>query len=300
MTMPQHTAMTKSWRIGEMTVHQVAEVPLRGFGRWLLPQATPEVVAETPWLHPSYADAEGQLLGSVNAFAVEIGGRRVLVDTAVGNDKSRPFPAWDHLTTPFMEALAAVGFTPENVDLVINTHFHADHVGWNTRLVGDTWQPTFTNARYVSSQAEHDYWAGIELSDDEREMFQDSIEPVRASGRLTPVEVPADGTVVTPGVRLLPAPGHTPGQSLVRLESGGRSAVISADCMHHPVQFVRTAMCSTVDVDPDQATRTRQALFSELAKDDTVLFGSHFDGTVAGLVQRDGDSYRFSPVDPSV
>ncbi|MGN5376916.1 hypothetical protein ACQ4WX_02625 [Streptomyces lasalocidi] len=139
----------------------------------------------------------------------------------------------------------------------------------------------------------------MELDDDQRNMFADSIDPIRDSGQLIAMDVPADGVEVASGVRMLPAPGHTPGQTLVRLESGGRSAVISADCLHHPVQFAQTGMCSTADADAEQATRTRRALFSELAKNDTILFGNHFDGTVAGIVRTDGDAYRFSPVEPS-
>ncbi|CDR06313.1 beta-lactamase domain protein [Streptomyces iranensis] len=285
-----------SWQIGEMTVHRIEEIPLRGFGRWLLPRATPDVVAESAWLRPSYVDDDGQLLGSVHAFAVELGDARILVDSGVGNGKSRPFPAWDHLSTPFLDRLAAVGFTPENVNVVVNTHLHQDHVGWNTRLVGDTWVPTFVNARYVCAQAEHGYWADRELKDDEREMFADSIDPLRGTGQLSPTDVPEAGTEIAPGVRLLPAPGHTPGQVMVRLDSAGHSAVISADCLHHPVQFAQTDMCATADVDPAQATRTRQNLFAELAKSDTVLFGSHFDAPVAGRVRDEGRAYRFVPV----
>lgn len=297
MTTPQKSPAAETWQIGKVTVHRIAEVPLRGFGRWLLPQATPDVVAESTWLSPFYVDDDGQLLGSVHAFAVQVGDTRVLVDAGVGNGKARPFPAWDHLSTPFLDRLAEAGFTPGNVDVVINTHLHQDHVGWNTRLDGDRWVPTFTNARYVSAQAEYDYWGGVELEPDQREMFTDSIDPVREAGLLDPVDVPDAGVEVAPGVTIVPAPGHTPGQVMVRLDGGDRTAVISADCLHHPVQFARTAMCATVDVDAEQATRTRRALFADLAGTDSVLFGSHFDAPSAGLVRKDGDHYRFLPVE---
>jgi glyoxylase-like metal-dependent hydrolase (beta-lactamase superfamily II) len=297
MTTHPNNPASAGWRIGDITVHRIEEVPLRGFGRWLLPQATPDVVAESGWLRPSYVDEDGQLLGSVQAFAVRSGDTRILVDSGVGNGKTRPFPAWDHLDTAFLDRLATAGFTPDNIDLVVNTHLHQDHVGWNARLDGDSWVPTFTRARYVSGRAEHDYWSGRDLKDDERAMFADSIDPVREAGQLDVVDVPEIGTEIAPGVRLLPAPGHTPGQIMVRLDSGDQSAVISADCLHHPIQLARTDMCATVDVDPAQATRTRQNLFAELAKSDAVLFGSHFDAPVAGQVREEGKAYRFVPVD---
>ena len=283
------------WEIGDAMVCRVDELAVSGLADWLLPQATPELVAGTDWLRPSFADDQGGLLGSVHTFAVRIGDLRVLVDTGVGNDKTRPIPFFDHLDTPFLERLTRAGFAPPTVDMVINTHLHMDHIGWNTRLEGGRWVPTFPNARYLVAHAERDYWTEADLEPARRQMFIDSVDPLTETGQLDPVEVPPEGVEVAPGLRLLPTPGHTPGQVAVQLHSAGRSALITGDCMHHPVQLAHPDLCSAVDVDSRQAVRTRRALLAELAGSDTLVLGSHFPSPTAGRVRPDGDGYRLIP-----
>lgn len=131
---------------------------------------------------------------------------RVLVDTGIGNGKQRANPAWDNLDTRYLERLTGAGFAPETVDLVILTHLHTDHVGWNTRSDGASWVPTFPHARYVSARAEWDYWAGADMEEARRQMFRDSVDPVEEAGLLDLVHVPYEGAVIAPGVRLLPTP----------------------------------------------------------------------------------------------
>jgi glyoxylase-like metal-dependent hydrolase (beta-lactamase superfamily II) len=268
-------------------------------GPWLIPAATPDLVTRIPRLTPAIADPHGTLHLAVHSFAVETAGLRVLVDTGIGNGKSRSNPAWDNLDTPYLDRLTAAGFPPESVDIVILTHLHTDHVGWNTRPVGrGRWEPTFPHARYLVSRAEADYWSSADIDDSRRQMLSDSVHPVRDSGRLELIDVPADGADVAPGLRLLPTPGHTPGQVAVQLHSAGHSAVITGDCIHHPVQMARPALCSSVDVDPVQAARTRRGLLARLAGSDTLLLGSHFVPPTAGFVRSEGDggTYRLSPV----
>ncbi|MFE0330745.1 MBL fold metallo-hydrolase [Streptomyces sp. NPDC003753] len=280
------------WQIGRTNVHRVDEIQVTGLARTLLPDATPAVVAEVPWLPPSSVDGDGELIASVHTFAIEVDGQRILVDTGVGNDKARPNPAWDHLTTPFPDRLAAAGFPPESVDLVINTHLHMDHVGWNTRLDNGTWRPTFPNARYLMSRTEYAYWDGAELPADRRELLVDSVHPVRDAGLLDLLDVPDDGVEVATGLRLLPAPGHTPGQLTVRIDSAGSSALITADCLHHPVQLARPGIGCIADTDPAMAARTRAALLASVADTGTLLLGSHFTHPTGGHVRRDGTAFR--------
>ncbi|MFH8349001.1 MBL fold metallo-hydrolase [Streptomyces sp. NPDC018045] len=278
-----------SWNVGDIVVHRIDEVALPPeTGAWLLPGATPDLVSEVPWLAPAFARPDGTLRAAVHTFALEIDGLRVLVDTGIGNGKTRANPAWHQLDTPYLDRLTAAGFPPERIDYVLLTHLHADHVGWNTRLAPDgTWQPTFANARYLTSRAEYAYWSGVEMEESRRQMFRDSVEPVREHGLLDLIDVTAPGTEILPGLSLVPAPGHTPGQSAVVLHGQGESAIITGDCVHHPVQLAHPQLCSSVDIDPEEAVRTRRWLFDEVARSGALMLGSHFAAPTGGLVRRD-------------
>ncbi|WP_372405760.1 MBL fold metallo-hydrolase [Streptomyces luteireticuli] len=280
------------WSLGDIAVRRVDEIELpRPTGPWLLPDATKEVLDEASWLRPDFADADVPRLAS-HSFAVEAGGLRIVVDTGIGNAKPRANPAWNGLDTDFLQRLAAAGFPPESVDLVITTHLHTDHVGWNTRLSGDDWVPTFPNARYLTSRTEWDHWAATDLDEARRQMFRDSVTPVRDAGQYDLVDVPEQGHEVAPGVLLIPAPGHTPGQVAVALRGSDRHALITGDSIHHPVQLSHPHVHSCVDIDPAQAIRTRARLLDTLADTDTLLLGTHFPQPTAGTVRRENGRYR--------
>jgi len=276
-------------------IHRIDEIALPPeTGPWLLPGVTKDVIGQAPWLRPDFADAEVPFLAS-HTFAVEAGGPRVLVDTGIGNGKTRANPAWNSLNTDYLARLSAAGFAPESVDLVIITHLHTDHVGWNTRPDGDSWVPTFPNARYLTSRAEWDYWAATELDANRLQMFADSVHPVRDSGLIDLADVPGNGRQVAAGIRLVPAPGHTPGQIAVELRGADRSALITGDSIHHPVQLSHPHLVSCVDIDPEQAVRSRHQLLDTLADTDSLLLGTHFPQPTAGLVRRDNGNYRLHP-----
>ncbi|MFF4220180.1 MBL fold metallo-hydrolase [Streptomyces nondiastaticus] len=280
------------WSLGDIAVRRVDEIELpRQTGPWLLPDATKEVLDEASWLRPDFADADVPRLAS-HSFAVEAGRLRIVVDTGIGNAKPRANPAWNGLDTDFLQRLAAAGFPPESVDLVITTHLHTDHVGWNTRLSGDDWVPTFPNARYLTSRTEWDHWATTDLDEARRQMFRDSVTPVRDAGQYDLVDVPEQGHEVAPGVLLIPAPGHTPGQVAVELRGSDRHALITGDSIHHPVQLSHPHVHSCVDIDPAQAIRTRAHLLDTLADTDALLLGTHFPQPTAGTVRRENGRYR--------
>ncbi|MFI9306601.1 MBL fold metallo-hydrolase [Streptomyces triculaminicus] len=280
------------WSLGDIAVRRVDEIELpRETGPWLLPDATKEVLDEASWLRPDFADADVPRLAS-HSFAVEAGGLRIVVDTGIGNAKPRANPAWNGLDTDFLQRLAAAGFPPESVDLVITTHLHTDHVGWNTRLAGEDWVPTFPNARYFTSRTEWDHWAATDLDEARRQMFRDSVIPVRDAGQYDLVDVPDQGHEVAPGVFLVPAPGHTPGQVAVELRGSDRRALITGDSIHHPVQLSHPHVNSCVDIDPAQAVRTRARLLDALADTDALLLGTHFPQPTAGTVRRENGRYR--------
>ncbi|BCM65020.1 MULTISPECIES: MBL fold metallo-hydrolase [Streptomyces] len=287
------------WTVGRVAVHRIDEIPLPpATGPWLLPDATPEVVAREDWLRPHFADPQGVVRLDSHSFAFATGGLRVLVDTGIGNGKPRANPAWNGLRTDYLDRLTAAGFPPDDIDLVVLTHLHTDHVGWNTRWDNGTWVPTFPNARYVTARAEYDFWAGYAMDEPRRQMFRDSVHPVAEAGLLDLVDVPADGVEPAPGLRLLPTPGHSPGHLAVQLTSEGATALITGDCVHHPVQFAHPALGSCADVDPALAEATRRRLLGALAGTGTLVLGTHFPPPTAGRVTGHGEAYRLRPVPP--
>ncbi|MFE3825357.1 MBL fold metallo-hydrolase [Streptomyces sp. NPDC059092] len=296
MPIPLATSLP-SWTVGDITVHRVDEVALPpATGPWLLPDATPEVVSGQDWLHPHFADREGVLRIDSHSFAFVVDGLRVLVDTGIGNGKERANPAWHHLRTDFLQRLTAGGFPPDSVDLVILTHLHADHVGWNTREANGEWVPTFPRARYLTSRTEREFWAGYDMEEAREQMFRDSVIPVERAGLLDVVDVPAEGAEIAPGLRLIPTPGHTPGHVAVQLASQGEKALITGDCVHHPVQLAHPAIGACVDIDPRRSEATRHELLGSLAGTDTLLLGTHFAPPTAGRVITHGNAYRLLPV----
>jgi glyoxylase-like metal-dependent hydrolase (beta-lactamase superfamily II) len=289
------TDSSVSWDLGGAVVHRVDEIALPPkTGRWLLPDVTETAIDQAPWLRPDFADTDDPFLAS-HTFAVRIGGLRVLIDTGIGNGKQRANPAWDNLATDYPRRLTGAGFAPESVDLVIITHLHTDHVGWNTRLADGQWVPTFPNARYLTSRGEWGYWDGSQLDANRRQMFADSVHPIRDSGQIDLADVPEAGVHVADGIRLVPAPGHTPGQIAVELQGTDRSALITGDSIHHPVQLAHPHLTSCVDIDPAQAVRSRHQLLDAVTDTDTLLLGTHFPQPTGGVVRREDGRYRLHP-----
>lgn len=288
-----------SWQVGGLALHRVDETPLPpATGAWLLPDALPEVVGRLDWLRPDFADRTGVLALDSHSFALDLHGTRVVIDTGIGNGKTRANPAWHDLETGYLSLLAEAGFAPETVDLVVLTHLHTDHVGWNTRLERGRWVPTFPNARYVAARAERDFWSAYDMDEARRQMFRDSVDPVEEAGLADYPDVPEEGLQLRCGLRLLPTPGHTPGHLAVEVTDRGSRALVTGDCLHHPVQLAHPALGSCVDVDPEQAERTRQALLRSLAGTDTLLLGTHFPPPTAGRVAHAGGAYRLDAVPP--
>ncbi len=275
------------WQIGDVVVTRVIESENSAIGDLLLPQATPEALAAIPWLAPPFLDARGALVFSFQAFLVESGGRRILVDTCVGNDKERPLPEWNKRSGPFLDDLARAGGPRESIDLVVCTHLHIDHMGWNTTLAAGRWVPTFPNARYIFVRGEWEHWK--DAPEDLGPVITDSVRPIVDAGMADLVE---PDLLLTDEVRLEPTPGHTPAHVSVRICSGGEEAVITGDVMHHPCQIARPDWSVVVDHDQDQSRATRRALLEGCAERGALLIGTHFPAPTAGHVVRDGASYR--------
>ncbi|MCP4906971.1 MAG: MBL fold metallo-hydrolase, partial [bacterium] len=217
-----------SWKIGELRVTRIQESEDVGLD-WVLEEATPENLRQIPWLAPHFMNADGEALWSIHALVVETATRRILVDTCVGNDKNLPITAWNQLQGSFLTDLEAAGFSPESIDTVLCTHLHVDHVGWNTILIENRWQPTFPNARYLFAREE---WAHWDCQDDEfsKTVLSESVRPIWEAGLVDLVD--SDHRVCD-GIWLEKTPGHTPGHVSIRLASKGQQAVITGDMIHH-------------------------------------------------------------------
>jgi glyoxylase-like metal-dependent hydrolase (beta-lactamase superfamily II) len=280
------------WTIGEVTVTRILELEATGGSRFILPQATPEVIRGIGWLMPHFADETGRLKMSIHALVVETPSRRIIVDTCIGNDKQRDIPTWSNLQTNFLADLAAAGFPPESIETVLCTHLHVDHVGWNTKLVDGRWLPTFPNARYLIGRAEFDYWRAEEagLEDHSRSPFHDSVAPVFEAGLVDLVETDHK---VCDEVSLEPTLGHTPGHVSIRIRSKGQEALITGDFTHHPCQLAHPEWASTADYDAQASTATRKRMYGALAGSQTLVIGTHFAAPTAGHVVADGDVWRF-------
>jgi glyoxylase-like metal-dependent hydrolase (beta-lactamase superfamily II) len=282
----------QQWKIGDVTVTRIVEIEGPFSGERILPDATPANIARHRWLLPRFATADGKLHVSVHALVIESGGRRIVVDTCVGNDKSRSVPGWSHLKGPFLADLARAGYPRESIDIVICTHLHVDHVGWNTMLEHGRWVPTFPNARYWIGNAEWEHWSSAE-EDDFRQPMDDSVRPVIEAGL---VDLVAPNDRVTDEVVLEPTPGHTPGHVSVRITSCGEEAVITGDLMHHPVQCAEPSWASRFDSDPDKARSTRRSFLERYADRPVLVFGTHFATPSAGHIVRDGSAWRFESI----
>ena len=258
---------------------------------WLLPDVTPEALeGHHEWLAPHFLDAKGRFLMSIHTFVLRTPDVTVLVDTCVGNDKDRGGRAPFHMMhTSFLEDLGAAGVAPESVDVVICTHLHVDHVGWNTRLENGRWVPTFPRARHLFARAEWDHWS-TEISEDSMRILADSVQPVLDAGLADLVDVTHR---ISDEIWLEPTPGHTPGHVSVRLRSRDADAVITGDLMHHPVQMAEPDWCSGFDSDLPQARATRRAFCQRYADGPVRVLGTHFHHPTAGRIVRHGATWRF-------
>src|SRR6267154_2761841 len=257
-------------RIGAATITRIEETYGLFFeARSFFADWRDDVAAEhLPWMVPDHFDpASGFLKLSIHSWLIEIGGRKILIDTCIGNHKSRKArPFWDQLDTPYLARLAAAGVRPEQIDMVMCTHLHVDHVGWNTRLDNGRWVPTFPNAKYVFSKTDYDHFLAVDRNPETGPAIggalRDSVLPVVEAGLAHMVE---GAQPIEEHLSLEPAPGHTPGHVLINLASQGSQAFFSGDIIHHGVQVYHPAWNSFAFLDPAAAVNSRRTLLEKCA-----------------------------------
>ena len=242
---------------------------------------------------------------AVQSWVIEVDGLTVVVDTGVGNDRQRPhMPPLDHLNTAFLAALQSAGIDRNTVDVVVNTHVHSDHVGWNTMLDSnsrDAWVPTFPNARYMLPAADYHHFApdgpaARQSPRTEEEaaqqrgdqlVFADSVLPIDASGQLVQW---SDDYQISPSLRLRPAAGHTPGSSVLWLDAG-QPAVFVGDLTHSPLQLRRPDDPCAFDVNGDAAAATRRRILDEAVQAHAAVIPAHYPGHSGATLRAVADHY---------
>jgi len=283
------------WQVGKVKITRVIEMEIAGGTKFILPQATRDKVKEINWLAPHFADKEGNLIMSVHALVVETPTRKMIVDTCIGNDKQRSVPNWTNLQLPFLEDLSKAGYETQEIDTVMCTHLHVDHVGWNTMLVDGKWIPTFPNARYLMGRTEYEYWDKAEADKPESDkapdelnqgVMGDSVRPVFDAGLVDLVEM---NHSVCDEVFLEPTTGHTPGHVSIHIQSEGAEALITGDCIHHPCQIEHLDWASSADFDQTASTATRVELMEKYVDSDILIIGTHFATPTAGHLKRKAD-----------
>lgn len=238
------------------------------------------------------AGVQGNLPLSIHSWIVRMPKRLIVIDTGIGNDRDRDGnPLFDHLHTDFAERLAAAGVQREAVDMVVMTHLHIDHVGWNTWREGGRWRPMFPNARYVFSARELGEWRH---DPKRRTILSDSLQPIVDAGLAEPFDAghPVD---LGDGLSRLATPGHTPDHASIVLTSAGEHALFGGDVMHNPLQVVHPHWNSTFCEDKPRAAASRQRALAWCAEHDALYFSTHFADTSAGRITRVGsDPSRYT------
>ncbi len=269
--------MSLKLTVGDLTIHRIIEQETTFLPALdMLPGLTPEVLAENkPWMRIAGAiDAGDVLILCFQSYIVKTPHHTILVDSCIGNDKPRPLrPKWNMKSDDtYMRGLAAAGFAVGDIDFVMCTHLHVDHVGWNTRLENGRWVPTFPNARYVFGRSEFDYWTE-QHARAPVPPFGDSVLPIVEADR---AEIVRNDYAIGDHVRILPTPGHTPGHAAFTFGRGKDDAVVSGDLMHSPLQARYPELSVKFDVDPAQAAVTRRSFLERYCDTDTLCCTAHF------------------------
>ena len=288
----------KTLHLGDVTIDRLVETEGPGYEvDFFFPDATVEAFEDhAAWLSPHFWDREAKAyLRAVQSFVVRTPHHTVLVDACVGHMKQRPStPHWHMQPSTWLDQLTSLGVRPEDVDYVMCTHLHADHVGWNTRLENGRWVPTFPNARYVFHKAEVEHWGSRPPSDGgmgtEDACYEDSVLPVIKAGQ---ADIVTNDFAIDDAFTLLPTPGHTPGHCCVNLRAGGHHAVLSGDVLHHPVQVALPEWNSRFCIDGDLSRATRRKFVDDHADTGALILAAHFASPTVGRIVGNGARCKF-------
>jgi glyoxylase-like metal-dependent hydrolase (beta-lactamase superfamily II) len=272
------------WNFGGTTITRIEESERLGsmpLERFFSTMDREVFLRHLDWLAPKYyCPDHDRLRVSNHSWLIRTARQTILVDACTGNHKHRPFnPAFHQLETPYLDRLRQAGVSPSDIDVVLCTHLHADHVGWNTMLENGRWVPTFPRARYLFARAEEEYWRrAINLVPENDPanrtvVYEDSVLPIIRAGRAELI----DGSfAVEDHLVVEPAPGHTPGHIVLKLNCPDATAIFCGDVVHHPIQICEPDWNTQFCIDQGVARETRRRILNESADNDGWLFPTHF------------------------
>jgi len=286
-----------TYQIGSARITRIDEMDLTSLAPGQVFADLPDDATADAALFPASSLHEsGNVNLRVHSWLIETDGRRMLVDTGVGAFKQRPHaPHFDGLNSPLIRNLASTGVRPEDIDVVLLTHLHVDHVGWNTTLADGAWLPTFPNAEYVFTQDEYRFYARPE-NHTQRNLRsfmarQDSVDPVVAAGQ--DLMIPFGEAEPVANIRFVPTPGHSPFHCSILLDAGGGTALFAGDTLHHPFQVRLPEINSVFDADPQVSRSARRTLLDLAARPEITVFGTHIAGSSVLRIHRDGTGFAW-------
>ena len=254
------------------------------------------IAAQLPWLAPNhFVPHMDRFIVTIQAWVVHAGGNVILIDTGVGNAKTRTAPRMNNLNTLLLPWLEAAGAAPHQVTHVVHTHLHTDHVGNNTVLQDGRWVPTFPNARYLFPKPEFDHLkAEYDRGDKmvQAGSFVDSVLPILDAG----LGDFYDGSEELAGC-LAPEPvfGHAPGMFSMRLRSNGEEGMFTTDTMHSPIQVAYPHWNDRYVLNADMAREARARTLKNAADREALIMPFHFGHPYCGHIRRQGGNYVFAP-----
>lgn len=290
----------KSWQVGDVTVTRIVELwDFQDNINMTMPEATAEEVIAMEWLHPHYATPDGKQRMNFQGFVVQAPGRVIVVDSCIGAGRQRDFDVFCDLPEGFLEDLESLGVSRHDVDTVMCTHLHFDHVGWNTYKDPATgeYKPTFPNARYLFGRTEYEAWQTTIRHDGHHTdtHLVECVDPIVALGMADFIETDHE---IAEGIRCEPSHGHTPGHVHVHISSNGAEAVITGDLMHHPMQVTMPHRAATFDMDKEAGRQTRMGFVDTYADSGVMVIGAHFAEPTAGHIRTHGEGdVRFDGLD---
>jgi glyoxylase-like metal-dependent hydrolase (beta-lactamase superfamily II) len=259
---------------------EFSEADLKEHGHWLAPD--------------HYEIASKKIKLSVHSWLLQVDGRKILIDCCCGNDKPRPARLhWNMLQEPYLDRLAAAGARPDEIDMVMCTHLHHDHLGWNTQLRDGKWVPTFPNARYVFSKVDFDYFAKVDAdpatAPAEFGTFRECVIPVVEAGRADFVTGPHK---LNEFIDILPAGGHSPGHFVFKMKFGSSTAMITGDVFHHLLQVYYPDWNFPKNSDVNEARVSRRRVFEDCAATGAMVFPGHVGAPFAGFIDKTATGFK--------